>query len=177
MTDLATKLIALRDAEPFAIPWDRRIEYVDSIIDACAKVEDGGGGLLERHAMLEELWAAMSGHDEEQGWFISDRTRNAIAALRASDPLPPGAPVPSPRAVLLRGLEELYTEACKAMGEEGFALGPEAFLPRIKALEALKVAAQALVDALHESGNEIRGDHWCSSRLARLEKALKAVGT
>lgn len=102
MTLTIAKLIEMRDAEPFAIPCDRRIAYVDAIIDACAKVEDGGGGLLERHAMLLRFAAEWLDYTEsthtgacapcrtgdvcDHGRFLESLSRD----LRASDALPPG---------------------------------------------------------------------------------------
>lgn len=53
-------------------------EYIVQIVEACKR-----GGLLERHAMLEELWAALNDPDDA-------RMPRAIAALRASEALPPG---------------------------------------------------------------------------------------
>lgn len=85
--------------------------YEHTILMACAKVEDGGGGLLERHATLEELLRAADALDrgivdretckdcdavsvcddhmdaELEEWA---NFRAAVAALRASDALPTG---------------------------------------------------------------------------------------
>ena len=85
MTIDIAKLIEIRDA------YDRAAyDYEGMLEEACAPVADGGGGLLERHAMLEELWKALQGKLYVQGDPGDVMAFEAATAkLRASD-VPPG---------------------------------------------------------------------------------------